>query len=369
MEPFKFYYTRVYSLISELSLSNCRTIKTFDKKFSEGITVISGKNGSGKTTILESIFLLAAGYSFKTRDLTSLLSWKESSCIFRSVFTAKDYSSTRALQITPDKITIKKDNESVRSVARFFGDFPIIIMQPSDIELVKGSPEMRRRYLDEILCFSGPFNADLLRRYKRILLQRNEWLHNYKLGQKESEAVFTVLSEQLAQLASQIWQERFALFEKLAFAIPKYYSILSGGNDFIFCKYKSSVSFKTEDFNSEFLFFLEQRKEYERRLGVTLAGPHKDDFILSIKDHELKAIGSQGQCRSAAIAMRLSALNSAKETKNSPILLLDDILAELDSERQKAVSSVIKEKEAQVFIATPHLRDIPFTPDDCIHLE
>lgn len=353
-------------MIEKIFLDGVRSLPPQEKTFSSGITVVSGNNGTGKTSLLEAIFLLSQGFSFRTRDLKNIISWNASEAILRGELSSAEKISTRALRLSHDGITIKKEGELCRSTSVFFGSFPAVMMQPSDIELVRGAPEIRRRWLDEILCFHSATNGDLLRRYRRVLAQRNEWLHGYRQGKPlGGENVFVVLSQQLVTLGSALWKERFALAEKLFQLIPEYYNKLSQGVDSIRCSYRTKVNNSTP-IEDQFYELLERNEESERRLGVTLVGPHKDDFILWISDYEMRSMGSQGQCRSAAIAMRLSAIDIANSMKLPPILLLDDILAELDSHRRMAVSEMIREKKCQVFVATPQEKDLPFSPDDSI---
>lgn len=352
-------------MISKISLSGMRALPEMSKEFSSGITVISGKNGSGKTTLLEAVFVLCQGFSFRARNLNQLVPWNGAEqTLVRGTLAHKDELSERALLITKNEITAKKDGTALRSAAGFFGRFPAVMMQPSDIELVRGAPEIRRKWMDEILCFLSPLNADLLRRYKRVLLQRNEWLHQNKVGQATGgEELFSVLSSQLASLGAKVWEQRFALFERASKIIPEYYAKLSIGRDLVSCSYRAAVS-ADDNFEEKFLQMLDDNFDSERRQGVTLVGPHKDDFVLWNQNFEMRNFGSQGQCRSGAIAMRFAAVDIACSNLLPPVLLLDDILAELDVDRRTAVSEIIREKRCQVFVATPRSEDMPFSPDD-----
>lgn len=356
-------------MISRLSISGMRALPAMEREFASGITVVSGKNGSGKTTLLESIFVLCQGFSFRAKNLNQLLPWNGSAeTVLRGTLKYEDESSERALLITPSEISAKKDGALLRSAGGFFGKFPAVMMQPSDIELVRGAPEIRRKWMDEILCFLSPLNADLLKRYRRVLVQRNEWLRQKKTGHAVGgEEVFNVLSEQLASLGAKLWKERFALFNLASKIIPEYYAKLTGAKDLITCSYRSAVK-NGENVEQRFLELLDENYDMERRNGITLVGPHKDDFVLWTCENEMRNFGSQGQCRSSAIAMRFAAVDIACNNLLPPVLLLDDILAELDTDRRTAVSEIIREKKCQVFVATPRSEDMPFTPDDTIFI-
>jgi DNA replication and repair protein RecF len=370
MESIKLCCARVDSLIQSIHIETARNINAMDVSFQPGITVVSGKNGCGKTTLLEMIHVLCHGYSFRTRDLKELVSWNSKELLSRAFFLG-ERESVRALRIDSSGILAKKDTTESRSTSLFFGEIPAIVMQPSDISLVRGGPEERRRWMDEMLCIRSSLNTDLLRRYRRVLLQRNQWLKQNRSGSPTGgEALFSVLTEQYIELAIKIWHARLDLVAEIGDITSDYYKLLAAGADEITVSYRSAVGKekKTLDLERDFREALEASDDVERLQGITQIGPHKDDFILWSSGYELRSVGSQGQCRSAAISMRFAALDLACKNKCPSILLLDDVFAELDEYRRRAVADLIREKHAQVFIATPRLQDIPFTPDAQIEM-
>ena len=396
-------------MITKLSIGNVRSLDGLEYEFCPGINVICGPNGSGKTTVLESAFVLAQGFSFRAKDLKEMVRWNCEELVMRATFEFGGRKTVRALGLSLPyagaarcKVSAKQDGEAVRSPASFFGTCPAVIMQPSDIELLRGSPEVRRHWLDEILCFRSAASAENLRRYKRILQQRNQWLRQFK---KEGCAVggedmFQVLSRQLVELGAKLWMARINLSAEISPVITGYYRRLSGGVDEITCDYRSSILkdldaldaadfLDTDDLDS---VVAEPREEYdtggpseemlrnafaekladleyvEKLQGVTMAGPHRDDLALCASGYEMRSVGSQGQCRSAAIAMRFAAVDVASQHVGKPILLLDDIFAELDVNRRDAVASLVREKDCQVLIATPQVEELPFKADKEIPL-
>lgn len=400
-------------MISKISIGNVRSLNGIEYDFDSGVNVISGPNGCGKTTILESVYLLSQGFSFRANDLKDLISWNADELILRGTFDSAGRELVRALSVARAgkvssagrcKAVAKESGENLRSPAAFFGKCPAVIMQPSDIELLRGAPEVRRKWLDEILCFRSAANAEILRRYRRILQQRNQWLRQYKhdgcaVG---GEELFRVLTEQLVDVGSRLWVARVSLASEVSQIITRYYRKLSDGVDEITCNYKSSI-LKTldaldiaepmsddeienavagEDFADEtacapeqgdtpdesmfrraFFSKLESLERAERTLGMTMAGPHRDDLALCASGYEMRSVGSQGQCRSAAVAMRFAAVDVASQYVEKPVLLLDDIFAELDVNRRAAVAALIREKECQVLIATPQVEELPFKAD------
>ena len=438
-------------------ISKVRSLDSMDCNFDTGINVICGPNGCGKTTILESIHLLAQGFSFRSRDLRELITWKQNELILRGEFEDEGRSRMRALRVHSRGNEVRENGESLKSPTSFFGTCPAVIMQPSDIELLRGGPEVRRHWLDEILCYRSSANALVLRRYKRVLQQRNKWLKEFKQNGSAvgGEDLYRVLTQQLIELGAKLWASRISLSKEVSEIITRYYLKLSGGVDEITCAYKSSI-LKTLDaldaaepmsdemmdeipanagtlmvagrsvaeseccakmaaessagaayvaaanavenavenavanapgaacaecanddadvVSEEMLRNAFARKiadlEFVERLqGMTMAGPHRDDLALCASGYEMRSVGSQGQCRSAAVAMRFAAVDVASRYLTKPILLLDDIFAELDVNRRDAVAALIREKQCQVVIATPQAEDLPFKADVEIQLE
>lgn len=418
MEPAEPWREGLYPVISSLSLAHVRSLDGREYRFVPGINVIHGKNGCGKTTVLEAVHLLAQGFSFRAHDLKELIAWNANEMILRGAFEYDGRELGRAVQVGRYKNIVKENGEPLRAVSQFFGKAPAVIMQPSDIELLRGAPEIRRRWLDEILCFRSASNAKVLRDYRRVLQQRNQWLRQFKkdgaaLG---GEDLFHVLTDQLVALGAKLWAARISLSNEISPIITGYYRRLSGGVDTITCNYKSSI-LKDLDALDAAVFMDENELEavaaesgvqyvpeggdagengaggnagdapvseemlknafaeklaglefVEKLQGITMSGPHKDDLALCASGYEMRSVGSQGQCRSAAIAMRFAAVDVAARYLTKPVLLLDDIFAELDVDRRGAVASLIREKDCQVLIATPQVEELPFTADAEISL-
>lgn len=396
-------------MIDFVSVNCMRSLSGFEQKLGSGITVVYGPNGCGKTTILEAIHLLAQGFSFRAKDLKEAISWKCDEMILRGHFEDNGMERNRGIRVHRRGAEVRENGESLKSAAALFGSCPAVIMQPSDIELLRGAPDVRRHWLDEILCYRSAANGAVLRRYKRVLQQRNQWLKQYKKAAQDrrnglsavevvgGEDLFKILTEQLIDLGAKLWSARLTLTEEMSPIITGYYRKLSGGVDEITCAYKSSILKELDALDgAEFLDGEELdevspaepqdeivseeslREAFARKLagleyveklqGMTMAGPHRDDLAVCIGGYEMRSVGSQGQCRSAALAMRFAAVDVASRYLSKPILLLDDIFAELDVNRRNAVADLIREKECQVVIATPQKEDLPFTADAEVQL-
>ncbi len=400
-------------MISDLFIGNVRSLDGLEYQFVPGINVVGGPNGCGKTTVLESVYLLSQGFSFRANDLKELIAWNKDELVLRGRFSNDNGTVDRGVSVargpaSRGRICAKENGESLRSPTAFFGRCPAVVMQPGDIELLRGAPEVRRHWLDEILCFRSAANAEVLRRYKRILQQRNQWLRQFKRDgcAVGGEDLFGVLTEQLVDVGAKLWVARVNLSAEVSKIITDYYRKLSGGVDEITCNYKSSILESIESLNSQDSWEWQESTDLsescescdaqkskesgnaldeptfrraftnklaglslaERAMGMTLAGPHRDDLSLCASGYEMRSVGSQGQCRSAAVAMRFAAVDVATQYVGKPVLLLDDIFAELDVNRRDAVAALIREKECQVLIATPQVEELPFAPDAQFHL-
>ena len=405
MEPAEPWREGLYPVIGSLSLAHVRSLDGREFRFVPGINVIHGKNGCGKTTVLEAVHLLAQGFSFRAHDLKEVIAWNQNEMILRGSFEYDGRELARAVQVGRYKSVVKENGAPLRAVSQFFGKAPAVIMQPSDIELLRGAPEIRRRWLDEILCFRSAANAKVLRDYKK------------EGSAPGGQEIFEVLTHQLVELGAKLWAVRLTLSNEISPIITGYYRRLSGGVDTITCNYKSSILkdldaldaavFMDEDeleavaaegspqyapeagdacengaggsntndapvseemLRNAFAEKLAGLEFIEKLQGITMAGPHKDDLALCASGYEMRSVGSQGQCRSAAIAMRFAAVDVAARYLTKPVLLLDDIFAELDVDRRGAVASLIREKDCQVLIATPQVEELPFKADSEINL-
>ncbi|GHV14205.1 DNA replication and repair protein RecF [Fibrobacterales bacterium] len=347
-------------MLLSLSQENFRNLKRFSFEFSQGITVISGQNGHGKTNLLEAAHTICQGFSFRTRNLQDAINWNSENFILRGITAGTDGSkSESAIQVAKDITKVKLNGKEFRRATALFGNAPTVTLSPEDIELVRGSPENRRNYLDELLCHQKKNNIDLLRKYRRVLQQRNKWLRDNLAGiDCGGEDLYFALTEQLVSLAVQVWNARAELCKIIAPLINDFYRQLASSTEFLTFLYNKNLS--AEEFSKA----LTAKFAAERASGSTLAGPHKDDVEFTLHNHSVRENGSQGQCRSLALAMRLAAAELIEsECGIKPILLLDDIFAELDSSRRGAIAEIVRNKQCQVFAATPRKEDLPFTGD------
>lgn len=333
--------------IKNIDLKNYRNYKELKAVFSDKVNIFIGNNAQGKTNLLESIYMNAMAKSFKNIRDRDLIRFGEDYCSIESTaFIDGEEHTTEIIINKQGKKIIKIDGIKADKASQLLERIFIIIFSPDDLKIVKDEPEKRRRFIDRELCQIKPKYYNAFVRYKRALKQRNMYL-------KESNIENTVLDiwdHEIARYGSDIVTERKYFIEKINEISRKIHDSISGGTEKLSLKYETSI----DNFNDTFGFFLDVLKE-ERNEDIknrtTGKGPHKDDIKISANGIDLRKFGSQGQQRTAALSLKLSEIKLIEdETGENPILLLDDVLSELDNDRQTYLINSLGEN--QMFITT-----------------
>ncbi len=331
--------------ITHLSLRNFRNAEDSDIKFESGVNVICGANAAGKTNILEAIFYFAAGKSFrncKDRELISFGSDKGNIAMRFSTENV-DIKMSATLVKGGRRIIRIGESEPLR-MQEYIGRFRAVIFTPDHLNLVKGAPENRRRFLDLAICQSFPRYAAALSEYNRVLAQKNALL---KRGNVIDE-LLAVYNERLAGLAAVITVNRRKYIKKLEEEAKKFLFDMSGQKEELSISYQtqSGELLTQEEIRERYLALFEEKKEQEKEKFLALYGAHKDDFSVTINKKSARMYGSQGQQRSVVLALKLAEGElSAKLTGEYPVFLLDDILSELDKDRKNYILSRITDRQ------------------------
>lgn len=358
-------------MIHKLFTHNFRNLEPSEVTIGTGITVVSGKNGQGKTNFLEAIHWVTQGWSFRSRSFESAVRFGADEAWLRMEGTAHGGRPHKQGMLWRSReLSVKVGAQESKGLAALHGNVYAVLLGPEDIELVKDGPERRRRWIDLILCQRYPEGLDLLQRYRRILAQRNRFLKDHRgqsvipISELQTLDIFT---EQLAQLGAAIMVRREALVHELRSEVSKYYAQLSNEAEAIEIEYIGSVKIDVEsELASKLLRKMNAMRTLEFSQGITAAGPHKDELLIRFCANRtaLRETGSQGQCRTTALAMGLVAIDVALTLDSEPpILLLDDIFSELDTSRRGALAELIRDKNCQVLVATPRAEDLPFHAD------
>jgi DNA replication and repair protein RecF len=349
--------------VKSLQLDHYRNIEHLSIDADPSVNIIVGPNAQGKTNILESIFVLALTKSHRTHKDKELINWDSSSARIAAVVDKKYGVASLDIQISTQGKKAKINGLEQRKLSEFIGTMNIVMFAPEDLEIVKGSPNVRRRFMDMEIGQVHPSYIYHLSQYQKIVTQKNN--HFRKSGIAASSAdslLLDVWNEQLALSGVKIMKNRQSFIRKLQHWAEAIHEGITGGNEKLKIVYKPSFDY--EDFQDEsvvinqFMIKLSQVKEQEMRRGTCLIGPHRDDLSFYINDKEVFAFGSQGQQRTTALSLKLAELELMKEEVGEyPVLLLDDVLSELDRNRQTQLIQTFQGK-VQTFITTTGIESI-----------
>ena len=338
--------------IREIELKDFRNYRELKVSFSDRVNIFLGNNAQGKTNLLESIYLNAMARSFKSVKDRELIRFGEEFCRIRSKSVSDGQEQDTEIVITGDgKKIIKIDGVKASKTSQLLERIFIIIFSPEDLKIVKDEPEKRRKFIDRELCQIKPGYYSDLSNYKRVLKQRNIYL-------KENEidtSILDIWDYELAKYGSRIVSKRKEFIERLGHISRDIHSRISGGLEEISLKYEKNI--EIPDLNSRreeedyFYQVLSSGRDSDIKNRNTGRGPHKDDIKISADGIDLRKFGSQGQQRTAALSLKLSEIKLIEEeTGEKPILLLDDVLSELDSQRQSYLINSLGQN--QMFITT-----------------
>lgn len=315
--------------VKEVKLNHFRNYENLSLALAGGINIFYGENAQGKTNILEAVYMAATSKSHRTNFYREMIKKGEEFAHICLDIEGGVGNKRIDIHIGQNKRSIFVDQAPIRKLEDLLGKLYLVMFAPEDLEIIKGGPAIRRRFIDIELSQINPYYYYQLRRYHRLLKQRNALLKtSAKDGLDPSEIV--VWDEELVKAAREVIGYRRAFIEELGQIFQKKHFQISGQKEEISLVYENNVD--------EDVFFekLRGRIKKDLQMGTTYYGPHKDDILFSLQDMDLRIYGSQGQCRTAALSLKLSEIDLIKQNKNtSPVLLLDDVLSELDDSRQR----------------------------------
>ncbi|HLR22093.1 MAG TPA: DNA replication/repair protein RecF [Pseudogracilibacillus sp.] len=348
--------------LKELQLKHFRNYESLDIKFDNSINVIIGENAQGKTNLLEAIYLLAFSKSYRTANDKELIQWNEEFAKITGKLVKENAKPLPMELIYHSQGKKAKINHlEQKRLSEFIGTMNVVMFAPEDLALVKGSPQVRRRFIDMELGQIEPMYLYHLAQYQKVLKQRNHLLKQLR-HEATDKAFLFVLTDQLIQHALVILKKRFHFLELLkSWAIPIHKQI-SRGLETLKIAYSSPISVLETDgeetMENKLRNAYQKNEQNEIYRGTTLVGPHRDDLLFFINDKEVKQFGSQGQQRTTALSLKLAEIDLIYDQMNDyPILLLDDVLSELDTFRQSHLLSAI-EGRVQTFVTTTSVEGI-----------
>lgn len=333
-------------LLKKLEVENFRNIQQAQFIPSQGLTVICGMNGQGKTNLLESIWLLTGSKSFRTTKDTALV--RETCEFARIQAVTENQIKENEIQLligseesTRKGRTAKCNGADLGRATNLAGTFTAVVFEPNHLSLVKSSGEGRRRFVDAALCQLYPQYIVTLRRYERQIKQKNALLKEYYKTSGASE-LLDVYNEGIAQTGNEIIRRRKQYLSTIAPFVVETYCELASGKETLELQYIPSAE-------EDLLPVLQEARAADIRAGVCTAGPHREDFSVMIDGREARAYGSQGQQRSAVLSLKLAEAKGAfLLTGEHPVMLLDDVLSELDDMRQAYLLNRMDDKQTIV---------------------
>lgn len=357
--------------VDKIRLINFRNFKDTSFNFHSSLNIFIGDNAQGKTNVIESIYTLLRGNSYRAKEDSNLINWSEKeSYILGEVSKNKEKFQINILLQDIDRINslpkkakkIIKVNKKYRQKSWLTKRFTPVIFTPEDLQIIKSSPSVRRKFLDEVIINLNPIYERYLRDYSRVLFQRNMLLKSIE-SKSNLEQHLTVWDQKMVEIGTVIIWYRVKTLQMMNQKVKKIHQLMTKNQEILKLKYNSNVLTSFSEDNEEIGKIFEQKlnqtREKDLRLRITTVGPHRDDYFIMNNLVDLGVYGSQGQQRTAVLALKMAELELLKEKDReySP-LLLDDVFSELDLERRLFLIKIIKERPLQTFITSINIEDL-----------
>lgn len=316
-------------IIKSLELDHFRNYDSLSMTFDSGTNILYGDNAQGKTNILEAIYLSATTKSHKGSKDRDIVNFAAEEAHIRTYIEKDGLENRVDMHLRKNKSKgIAINGQKIKKAADLLGLLNVVFFSPEDLSIIKNGPAERRRFVDMELCQLDSFYLYNLNNYNKIVNQRNKLLKelSFNPGLKDTLSIW---DSQLLSYGSKVIERRISFVEQLNDIIYDIHRKLSGDKEDLRIIYEPDVTL--QDYERR----LQEGQDRDIRLKQTSTGPHRDDFCFKVGDIDIRKFGSQGQQRTAALSLKLSEIELVKKiTKDTPVLLLDDVLSELDSNRQ-----------------------------------
>ena len=337
--------------LKQLSLVNYKNFESREFEFDNKINCFVGNNGIGKTNILDAIYHLALGKSYFNPIASQNITHGKDFFLLEGSFEKNGRGEKIVCSLKKGgKRMIKRNGKVYDRLSDHIGLLPLVMISPSDRDLILEGSETRRKFMDGVISQSSPEYLRNLIRYNKVLAQRNSLLKFFALNNTFDSDTLSVYDEQLQLLGTLIFQERILFLEAFVPLFREQYQAISGGNELVNLRYQSTLQ------DGELLEQLRSNINRDRALQYTSVGIHKDDLRFEISDHPIKKFGSQGQQKSFLISLKFAQFQLIKkQEKTNPILLLDDIFDKLDENRVAHIITLVEDENfGQIFLSDTH---------------
>lgn len=349
--------------LEKLVLYNFRNYVYLNEKFDSDLNILIGENAQGKTNLIESIYLLGLGRSYRTNKDSDMIKWgiETAKVSGRVIKDDRPVTIDIILDIGKKK-EININGVSNKKIQELIGNINMVIFSPEDLDLVKGAPSKRREFLDrEISQINKGYNQ-FINLYNRVLFQRNS--HLKEIAKKSSLIKsLDIWDEQLVDLGARVIKKRLEIIKKLGILSRLIHRKITCGSENLELKYISTLdidnTFSYEEIKEVYRNKLKKIRNEEIIKGMTLIGPHRDDLGFYVNNIDIRRFGSQGQQRTTALALKLAELELVKsEVGDYPILILDDVFSELDDNRRGFLLDVIDKVQTFMTMTNIELIDL-----------
>ncbi|TKG92847.1 DNA replication/repair protein RecF [Puteibacter caeruleilacunae] len=334
--------------IRELSIVNYKNIEQAELTFSPKLNCFLGNNGVGKTNLLDSIYYLSFCKSFFNAVEFHNIRHGQEFFVLQGNYFRNDADEVIYCGVKKGKKKqFKKNKKEYKKLAEHIGLLPLVMISPSDINLIIGGSDERRKFMDGVISQYDRQYLDILLKYNRVLLQRNNLLKQFAAGLRFDATTLEIWDDQLVRLGTEIHHKRKEFLERLMPVFQHYYEMISQGKEQVKLIYES----KLNEHNLEDL--LKEALPKDRLVQHTSVGIHKDDLLLQLGEYPIRKLGSQGQKKTYLVALKLAQFEFIKELSgNKPILLMDDIFDKLDAGRVEQIIKLVAEDHfGQIFLS------------------
>ena len=335
-------------IIKSLKVQNFRNMEYEEFRFSSGVNILLGDNAQGKTNVIEALWLFSACKSFRVNDDKAFIRIGEHRAAIYGEYERNERIYKPVMKFYDDKRReIFLNNVAVRP-KEIVGQFPAVLFFPDHLSLIKGAPELRRKFLDLALCQTDPSMLTVLNEYNKVHQQRNALLKQYR-ERIDAKSALDIWDEKIASLSARIAWRRYEYLSKMTPFAQKVMDEISGGKEKLDIVYQTVCKMPPrdlDDLEDKFFYALKAHREKDILSGHTSTGVHRDDFDLFINGENAKIYASQGQQRSAVMALKMGEADLLREaTGEFPIMLFDDVFSELDPFRRSYIIERIRGRQ------------------------
>ena len=327
-------------VVKRLMAKDFRCYESLDLELSKHLNIVYGKNAQGKTNLLEAVYYCATGRSHRTSFDKECIRYDQDEAMIKIWYEEKRQDQIEIHLRKNGRKSVAINGYPAQKINELFGRFHVVVFSPEDLSLIKNGPAKRRKFMDMEICQVDPVYLHNLQQYYRVLKQRNQLLKDTGKSGKKDETIL-IWDSQLVHYGIKVMERRAGFTSRLSELTEEIHAHISGGESL-------KITYENAMPMDEMLFQRQLEKSYEKdlRYGTTSVGPHHDDLALFIGGADVRMYGSQGQQRTTALSMKLAEFEMMREEcGQAPVLLLDDVMSELDEERQLHLARHIEEHQ------------------------